>query len=82
MGIDIEGKMKDIKQICVEEGTIAADGIRRLDEKGKKISKTDLKVGDIICIIKKKEKTKVDLAYSIEPLHNIKSIKLIQYNSN
>ena len=37
MGIDIEGKMKDIKQICVEEGTIAADGIRRLDEKGKKI---------------------------------------------
>ena len=37
MSADIEGNMKDIKEICVEEGTTVSDGIRRLDAKGKKI---------------------------------------------
>ncbi len=72
----------DTDSLTKKQYTFSISNILIKDEKGKKISKTDLKVGDIICIIKKKEKTKVDLAYSIEPLHNIKSIKLIQYNSN
>ena len=37
MSADIEGNMKDIKEICVEEGTTVSDGIRRLDAKGFKI---------------------------------------------
>ena len=43
-----------------------------------KISKTELKVGDVICITKEKERIKVDLAYRVEPLHRIKSIKLLK----
>ena len=46
------------------------------NEEEKKINKTELQAGDIICVTYKKEKTKVDLAYSIEPLHNVKSIQL------
>lgn len=48
------------------------------DNEGKKIDKTTLKVEDVLCIIKKKENKKEDLAYSIEPLHNVKSIQLLK----
>ena len=48
------------------------------EKEEKKINKTELQAGDIICVTYKKEKTKVDLAYSIEPLHNVKSIQLLK----
>lgn len=51
--------------------------IKFKDKKNHKISGKDLKVGDIIKITGKKDKVKLAIAYSIEPLHNIKSVKII-----
>ena len=51
------------------------------DENGKKISGSDLKVGDEIRVIRKKERVKLDIAYSIETLDNIKIIKVLNRNS-
>ena len=51
------------------------------DENGKKISGSDLKVGDEIRVIRKKERVKLDIAYSIETLDNIKIIKVLNRNT-
>lgn len=47
------------------------------DTKNHKISQKDLKVGDIIKINGKKDEIEIAIAYSIEPLYNIKSVRII-----
>lgn len=51
--------------------------IKFKDEKNHKISEKDLKVGDIIKINGKKDEIEIAIAYSIEPLYNIKSVRII-----
>lgn len=47
------------------------------DKKNHKISESDLKVGDIIKVTGKKDKIKIAIGYSVEPLYNIKSVKIL-----
>jgi hypothetical protein len=44
---------------------------------GHKIESSELNVGDTINIFNIKENLKKDISYSIEPLHNVKMIKVI-----
>lgn len=47
------------------------------DKKNHKINANDLKVGDIVKIVAKKDKVETLLASSIKPIYNVKSVKII-----
>ena len=51
--------------------------IKIKDKKNHKINANDLKVGDIVKIIAKKDKIEIAIGYSIKPIYNIKSVKII-----
>ena len=72
--------INDSDLLTKKQYTFSIENVSVKNEEGKKIDKTELKVGDVICITKEKERIKVDLAYRVEPLHRIKSIKLLKTN--
>lgn len=72
--------INDSDLLTKKQYTFSIENVSVKNEEGKKIDKTELKVGDVICITKEKERIKVDLAYRVEHLHRIKSIKLLKTN--
>lgn len=60
--------------------TFSVENVLIKDSKGRKIKNSNLKVGDKIDIISEKEKAKADIAYKVEPLQNIKTIKVLDNN--
>lgn len=77
--ISIENDVIIVKENIIDKKYMfSAYNVKIKNEKGIKIDKTDLKVGDVICITSIKEKIKTDLAYEIEPINNVKLVQLVE----
>lgn len=68
------------EEIGLKYYSFSTEGVLVKKYDGHKIESSELKVGDIIDIFKIKEKLKKDILYSVEPLYNVKMVKVVEKN--